>query len=72
MTNVQKYVVGILHGTLYWTNPDRDGTVTEQTSIHRAIILKSAILISIYVFSYQIYIHLFGTIAVINYNKCSL
>ena len=30
-------VVRILYGTLYWTDPDWDGTVTEQTSIHRAI-----------------------------------
>ena len=45
-------VVRILYGTLYWTDPDWDGTVTEQTSIPRAIIFKGAIFILIYVFSY--------------------
>ena len=47
----RKIVVRLLYGTLYRTDPDWDGTVTEQTSIHRAI-LEGAIFILIYVFSY--------------------
>ena len=31
-------VVRILYGTPNQTDPDKDGTVTEQTSIHRAIL----------------------------------
>ena len=47
-------VVRVLYGTLPWTDPDWDGTVTEQTSIHRAIILKGAIFILIYLFRYKL------------------
>ena len=48
----RKIVVRILYGTLYCTDRDWNGTVTEQTSIHRAVILKGAFFIIIYVFSY--------------------
>ena len=55
-------LIRIKYGSPYWTDPDYYGTVTEQTEIHRAFILKGAIFVITYSF-YLIYIHLLSVIS---------